>query len=216
MIEAHEHHTTLPTRLWEQTPAAVQEYIRTLEARVAALEVTVQHLLERLQQDSHTSSRPPSSDPPHAMGKRARRGPSGRQRGGQPGHPGQPRTLVPIEDVDTVVPVKPQHCHRCQHPLQGADPQPHRHQVTELPPVKPLVTEYQWHRLLCPACGASTRADVPPGVPTGDFGPRVQATVALCTGAYHLSKRTTQDVMADLFGLSMSLGTIANLEQATV
>jgi transposase len=40
--------------------------------------------------------------------------------------------------------------------------------------------------------------------------------VALCTGAYRLSKRTTQEVMADLFGLSMSLGTIPHLEQAAV
>jgi len=52
-------------------------------------------------------------------------------------------------------------------------------------------------------------------VPTGEFGPRVQAISALCTGAYHLSKRTTQCVMEDLFGLPMSLGTIANLEEAT-
>jgi transposase len=205
-----------PPELWEHTPVAVREYIRTLETRVTALEATVQRLLERLQQDSHNSSRPPSSDPPQALGKRGHRGPSGRKRGGQPGHPGQTRALVPIEEVDTVVPLKPQQCHRCQHPLQGEDPQPHRHQVTEVPPVKPLVTEYQLHRLGCPACGAFTRADVPPGVPTGGFGPRVQAMVALCTGAYRLSKRTTQDVMADLFGLPMSLGTIPHLEQATV
>ena len=44
----------------------------------------------------------------------------------------------------------------------------------------------------------------------------MQAIVALCTGAYHLSKRTTQEVMADLFGIPMALGTIANLEHATV
>jgi transposase len=206
----------VPPELWEQTPVAVQEYIRTLEARVAVLEATVQRLLERLQQDSHNSSRPPSSDTPQALGQRARRGPSGRKRGGQLGHPGQTRVLVPSEDVDTVVPVKPQQCHRCQHPLQGEDPQPHRHQVTELPPVKPMVTEYQLHRLLCPACGAPTRAAVPSGVPSGGFGPRVHAIVALCTGAYHLSKRTTQDVLADLFGLPLSLGTIPHLEQATV
>lgn len=204
-----------PPELWEQTPVAVQEYIRALEARVVALEATVERLLERVQQDSRNSSRPPSSDPPQAIGQRPRRGPSGRQRGGQPGHQGQTRALVPLEDVDVVVPVKPKQCHRCQHLLQGADPQPHRHQVTELPFVKPVVTEYQLHRLLCPACGAPTRADVPVGVPTGGFGPRVQAIVALCTGSYHLSKRTTQDVMADLFGLPMSLGTVTNLEQAT-
>jgi transposase len=100
--------------------------------------------------------------------------------------------------------------------LQGEDPQPYRHQVTELPPIKPVVTEYQLHRLICPACGMLTRADLPLGVPPGGFGPRVQAIVALCTGAYRLSKRTTQEVMADLFGLPMSLGTIPQLEQATV
>jgi transposase len=209
--------TTPPVspELWEQTPLAVREYIRTLEARVAALEATVQQLLERLRQDSHNSSRPPSSDPPQAMKQRPHRVPSGRKRGGQPGHPGQTRTLVPIEDVDTVIPVKPQHCHRCHYPLQGDDPQPYRHQVTEVPPIKPVVTEYQLHRLLCPACGMPTRADLPRGVPPGGFGPRVQAIVALCTGAYHLSKRTTQAVMADLFGLPMSLGTIPHLEQVT-
>jgi transposase len=205
----------VPPELWEQTPLAVREYIRTLEARVAALESTVQRLLERLHQDSHNSSRPPSSDPPQALGKRARRGPSGRKRGGQPGHPGQTRALVPLEEVDTVVPVKPQQCQHCQHPLQGDAPQPYRHQVTEVPPIRPVVTEYQLHQLVCPACGASTRAPLPVGVPPGGFGPRVQAIVALCTGAYRLSKRTTKEVMADLFGLPLSLGTIPPLEQAT-
>jgi transposase len=205
-----------PPELWEQTPLAVQEYIRTLEARVAALEATVQRLLERLQQDSRNSSRPPSSDAPQALKPRSRRVPSGRKRGGQPGHQGQSRALVPIEAVDIVVPVKPRQCLRCPHSLQGEDPQPHRHQVTELPVVKPVVTEYQLHQLRCPACGTPTRANVPLGVPPGGFGPRVQAVVALCTGAYRLSKRTTQEVMADLFGLPMSLGTIPHREQATV
>jgi transposase len=204
-----------PPELWEQTPLAVREYIRTLEARIAALEATVQQLLERLQQDSQNSSRPPSSDPPHALGQRPRRVPSGRKRGGQPGHPGHTRALLPLEEVETVVPVKPTQCSRCQHPLTGDDSQPYRHQVSELPSVEPVVTEYQLHRLVCPACGAPTRAPLPVGVPPGSFGPRVHAIVALCTGAYRLSKRTTQEVMADLFGLPMSLGTMPQLAQAT-
>ena len=111
-----------PPALWEQTPLAVREYIRTLEARVAALEATVQQWLERLHQDSHHSSRPPSSDLPHAMRPRPRRGASGRQRGGHPGHPGQSRALAPIEEVDIGVPVKPRQCRRCQHPWQGEEP----------------------------------------------------------------------------------------------
>ena len=206
----------LSQEVWERTPAEAQAYIRALEARVAALEATVQRLLERLRMDSQNSSQPPSSDPPATRRPRQRHTPSGRKPGGQPGHQGQTRALVPLEDVEAVLPVKPTHCARCQHPLHGEDGQPQRHQVTDLPPVQPVVTEYQVHGLVCPACGATTRAALPVGVPTGGFGPRVQAIVALCTGAYHLSKRTTQDVMADLFGIPLSLGTIANLEQATV
>jgi transposase len=209
--------------LWDQTPVAVQDYIRGLEARVTALEVivqrletTVEHLTERLQQTSRTSSRPPSSDPPQATATRPRREPSGRRPGGQPGHEGHTRALVPVEAVDGVRAVKPERCRRCQHPLAGEDPVPQRHQVTDIPPVKPVVTEYQLHQLVCPVCGDVTRAELPAGVPTGGFGPRVQAIAALCTGAYHLSKRTTQSVLEDLFGVSICVGTLANLEQTIV
>jgi transposase len=208
--------------LWDQTPAVIQDYIRGLESRVAALEAVVQRLeatvhdlTERLQQDSRTSSRPPSSDPPQAIGRRPRHEPSGRRPGGQPGHEGHTRALLPIERVDVVIPVKPERCSRCQHPVHGEDGQPQRHQVSEIPPVKPSVTEYQLHQLVCPVCGETTGAKLPVGVPSGEFGPRVQAVTALCTGAYHLSKRTTQRVMEDLFGVSISLGTLASLEQST-
>ena len=61
-----------------------------------------------------------------------------------------------------------------------------------------------------------TRAELPAGVPHGGFGLRVQAITALCTGAYHLSRRTTQTRLEDLFGIAIGLGTVANLEQATV
>ena len=212
-----------PQEVWERTPVEAQEYIRALEARVTTweaavqrLEATVQHLTERLQQDSRTASRPPSSDPPQAIGKRLRRVPSGRRPGGQPGHEGQARALLPVAAVDLVIPVKPLRCHRCQQRWRGDDPQPHRHQVTEIPLVKPGVTEYQLYRLVCPACGEATRAEVPAGVPRGGFGPRVQAIAALCAGAYHLSKRSTPSVLEDLLGVVLSVGTLAKLEQATV
>jgi transposase len=212
----------LPPEVWEQTPPAAQELIVAqaaalglLRAEVAQLKATVEELAQRLGQNSRNSSRPPSADPPQAM-RHPRREPSRRRPGGQPGHEGQTRALVPVEAVDVLMPLKPMQCPRCQHPLQGYDPQPQRHQVTEIPTVRPVVTEYQRHQLCCPACGALTRAELPAGVPTGGFGPRVQAVAALCTGAYHLSKRTTQSVMADLFGLPLSVGTLANLEQATV
>src|SRR5512134_1689633 len=207
-------HLPLPPAICHRTPREAQEYILALESRVASLEATVQELIERVQQDSRTSSRPPPSDPPER--ERPRRQPSGRRRGGQPGHPGQTRTLVPVEEVDVVIPLKPEQCARCQQPLAGDDPQPQRHQVLEVPPIKPVVTEYQVHQLVCPVCGDTTRAAWPDGVPTRSYGPRVQAITALCTGAYRLSKRTTQQLLDDLFGVPMSLGTISTLEAATV
>jgi transposase len=120
-----------------------------------------------------------------------------------------------VEDVDEVVVLKPEQCRGCHAPLWGDDPSPFHHQVIEIPPIKPVITEYQWHQLVCPECGETTRAPWPADVPSGTYGPRVQATVALCTGSYRLSKRTTQQVLDDLFGVSMSVGTISQSEQAT-
>ena len=203
----------LPRDIWERTPPEAQAYIEALETRVTALVAMVQALQEQLRHTSRNSSRPPSSDPP--LPQRPHRPRGQRRRGGQPGHPGSTRTLIPVEEVDEVVVIKPAQCTHCQAPLLGDDPQPWRHQVIELPPIKPVVTEYQWHQLACPACGAITRAPWPAGVPSGTYGPRVQATVALYTGAYRLSKRTTQQAMAEVCGVPMSVGTISQLEQAT-
>jgi transposase len=213
----------LPPEIWEQTPPTAQEMIlrqaaelAQLRGEVAQLKATVEELARRLARNSRNSSQPPSTDPPQAQSQRVRREASGRRPGGQPGHEGQTRALVPVEAVDVVIPLKPVWCTHCHHLLLGADPQPERHQVTEIPPVRAVITEYQLHQVVCPACGEATRAGLPVGIPTGGFGPRVQAITALCTGAYHLSKRTTQTMLADLFDVSIGLGTVANLEQATV
>ena len=203
----------IPHDMWEQLPPEAQAYIQALEARVATLEARVRTLQEQLNQSSRNSSRPPSSDPPQSQRPTRPRGQ--RRRGGQPGHPGQTRTLVPVADVDEVVVLNPKQCRGCHAPLSGDDPTPFRHQVIEIPPIKPVITEYQWHQLVCPECGETTRAPWPAGVPSGTYGPRVQATVALYTGAYRLSKRTTQHVMDEVFGVPMSVGTIGPLEQAT-
>ena len=213
-------HLTFPQELWDRTPPEVQAYIRALEARLESVEARVHALQghirtleERLNQTSCNSSRPPSSDPPQSQRPKRLRGQ--RRRGGQPGHPGQTRPLRPVEEVDAVVVLKPERCSGCHAPLVGDDPTPFRHQVIEIPPIKPVITEYQWHQVTCPACGVTTRAPWPAGVPSGTYGPRVHATVALCTGSYRLSKRTTGQVMDDLFGVPMSASTISQSEKAT-
>jgi len=213
-------HPSLPLALWERTPPAIRAHIETLEGQVQTLTSMVHTLQEqvctleeRLNQTSRNSSHPPSGDPPQHP--RPRRPPGKRRRGGQPGHLGHTRTLVPVEEADEVVVLKPKQCRSCHAPLSGDDASPFRHQVIEIPPIKPVITEYQWHQLTCPACGETTRAPWPAGIPSGTYGPRVQAPVALCTGAYRLSKRTTQQVMVEVFGVPMSVGTISPLERAT-
>ena len=203
----------LPPDIWERTPPEAQAYIRTFEARVETLASIVHTLQEQLNQTSRNSSRPPSSDPPQHGRPRRPRGE--RRRGGQPGHPGSTRTLVPVEEVDEVVVLKPGQGTYCQAPLSGDDPKPWRHQVSEMPPIKPVVTEDQGHQLVCSVWGEVTRAPWPAGVPSGPYGPRVQATVSRYTGAYRLSKRTTQHVMDEGFGVPMRVGTISQWERAT-
>jgi transposase len=140
---------------------------------------------------------------------------STRQRGGQPGHPGTTRQLRPVAEVDELHVCQPTHCANCGSPLTGSDPAPLRHQVTELPPIKPTVTEYQLHALGCGQCGAVTRAPLPESVPERAFGLRLQALVAVLSGAYRLSKRNIQQLLADCFGVELALGSISALEYAT-
>jgi len=107
----------------------------------------------------------------------------------------------------------PSHCGRCGARVRGTDPTPLRHQIIEVPPVTPVITEYQLHTLRC-RCGATTQATLPPGVPARAFGPRLQALVAVCTGVYRLSRRTTVGLLADLFGVELALGSVTACEQA--
>ena len=75
-----------------------------------------------------------------------------------------------------------------------------RHQVWELPEIKPEVTEYQRHRLGCRDCGETTCAQLPAGVPQGQSGPRLMAFVALLMAYYRQSKRRTADFLSTLLG----------------
>jgi transposase len=201
--------------LWNACPPEVQAAIRalvaTLQQQLDLQRAEIERLRQRLEQNSSNSSQPPSADRPNVK-RRPPRPASGRQRGGQPGHPPVARALPP---ADVVQPVFPSQCRRCQHPLHGSDPNPLRHPVVELPPIRPHITEYQLHRLRCPHCGLTTCAPLPAGVPAGYFGPRLQSVLALLAGAYRLSKRQIDSLCADLLGVSIATGTICALERST-
>jgi transposase len=197
----------------ERENAQLRARVCELEAIVVTLERRVRELEARLAQFSGNSSKPPSTDPPGAPPPtRPKR--KGRKRGGQPGHKKHTRELVPSAQVTRLQVLKPCACRKCGKALVGSDPDPYRHQVVDVPKVLATVEEYQLHALSCTACKTSTRALLPAGVPTGQFGPRLQAIVAVCSGDYRLSKREIELRVEDFFGIPIALGSIANLEQA--
>jgi transposase len=206
----------LPPDLWERIPpdiqAALWVVIEGYEQRIATLEAELVALKTRVNQNSQNSSRPPSSDGPEVK-RRPPQEPSGRKRGGQPGHPPQRRALVPLEQVQVVVPCLPPQCRRCGEPLAGTDPTPLRHQVTEIPVPTPEVTEYQLHRLACPRCGVTTCGRLPPGVPALSSGPRLASLVALCSGAYRMSKRMVTTFCSDVLGVPLALGEVCQVAE---
>jgi transposase len=205
----------IPAELWAQVPPAAQAALLTLlasyEQRLSQLQEQVNHLQHQLGLNSTNSSRPPSSDPP-AVKRAPPRTRSGKTKGAQPGLPRQQRPPLP---PDQTLHCKPTHCRRCQHPLAGDDPQPLRHQVIELPKIEPEVTDYLRHRLTCPQCGTTTCAPLPPGVPAGEYGPRLQAHLALFSGDYRLSKRHIERLCDDVFGVPICPGQVCALEQQT-
>jgi transposase len=205
-----------PAPLLEQL-AALRRENAALRAENAVLQERVRELEARLGQNSTNSSRPPSSDPPQAPA-RPKTPPSGRKRGGQPGHRGASRGLLPVEQVDEVVVVVPEQCRHCQQPFvenrarRGA--RVWRHQVVELLPLAVRVTEYQMAVRRCVACGKRTRADLPAGVPRRPFGARLTAVVALLSGRYRLSRREVRQMLQDLWEIRVSLGAVLRQEQA--
>ncbi|QEH35892.1 Transposase IS66 family protein [Aquisphaera giovannonii] len=175
-----------------QSPEA-QAIIGLLLARIAEQDRRIARLeaeLESLRKTPQNSSLPPSTQHPHAR-PASREAKSRRKRGGQPGHRKHERPLIRTEDCQAVVTLMPGGCRRCGTRLSGVDPEPLRHQVWELPEIKPVVTEYQRHRLSCPRCGEGTCAELPAGVPRGQSGPRLIAFVATLMAHFRQSKRRT-------------------------
>ena len=206
----------------KEDPEGFVDLFLALWDRCAALEKRV----AELERNSRNSSKPPSSDqanlgkPPKPKPKSLRSS-SGKKPGGQPGHKGS--TLELTEDPDRVIECKietGQRCEKCGEllPVHGADHlhcQPEVRQVFELPAIRLEVTEYQAQRVICPLCREVTTAAFPEGVNApAQYGPHLKAT-AIYLGNYQLIPyERLQELFADLFGCSLSQGTLANFVKA--
>ena len=201
-------------RLRQQLNKQTQELAKEKQ-RIADAETQISDLERQLglkQQNSTTSSKPPSSD--GLAGKqreRCRRKKSKRKVGGQPGHPGAHRPLAPPERVDEIRHLLPCQCLSCGHALPQqveeakTDGTVRRHQVTELPPIQAHIIEYQCPGVICPECGKSTKAAIPEEA-TGQFGPMLTALIVHLTVVCRMPRRVVERLLEQALGIEISLG----------
>jgi transposase len=200
--------------------AAAYETITALTDQVTARAAQNRVLGERMAElekqqatNSRNSSKPPASDGPMRRPK-SLRGKSGKTPGGQPEHPGM--HLRVVDRPDHIVVMAPSVCGICQGPLtQGVGVGMERRQVIDVPPVRPVVTEYQGHTVRCPACRALTTGTFPPDVRAPvQYGSRVRAIAVYLTQQQLLPDGRTREGLTDLLGCPLTEGTLAALVQA--
>ena len=197
--------------------------IADLEKKLAERDKKIdelEHQLAGRKKNSSNSSKPPSSDGP-AADKRIhpQREKSGRKPGGQKGHPGKYRALVPTEKADKVIEVFPSAC-KCGHrfPKDGKGlcktGKPHRHQVAELPEIRPHITEYQFWRVICPHCGQVIWAPVPREI-LSQFGPKLTALLAYLTVVCRMPRRKMEELLENVLATPISLGSTQKAVEET-
>jgi transposase len=202
---------------------ACVQFIVDLAARVQLLEERLSRLEAAARQDSLTSSRPPSSDPPKTRAQRRaeararakelmRREGEQRNAGGQRGHRGAGRDLKPEDHIDEIVDHYPQACAGCGRQFDDEQRTPTgrfgRHQIAELPPLGVTRTEHRTHPLRCRDRRTRTSAQLPGQLAGSAFGPRLQAAIVTLTAAYRISRRGICELARDLFGVTLSSGAV--------
>lgn len=205
----------------EAVVAMVEGLVEQFNTRITQLEGKVFQLREecvqlreevaRLKRNSRNSSKPPSSDgyqKPSPKSLRKKR--KGKKSGGQKGHRGH--TLQKVKKPDKIVTHKVHTCEKCNRSLQDEPVKDiEKRQVFDIPPIKVTVTEHQGEIKEC-ACGHLTHAKFPEEAsqPT-QYGNRFKSILVYLNHYQLLPLERTSELCKDLFGHSISEGTIFNV-----
>ncbi len=198
---------------WQSTPESVKQLVGKLMERIVALEQRQEHLEELLKRNSKNSSQPPSQDGLQGF-KPKPKATEQKKRGGQAGHEGHSAKLYEAQECAAIEEHYPSHCCACGAGLSGSDATPQRCQVVEIPSLHPIVVEHRFHALDCPRCGVSTRAYERSIVDGSRYGDRLCALVGLLSGEYRQSHRMVVRLLAEIFEVELSVGSVGRLRRA--
>jgi transposase len=189
----------------EQIEHLAHTELVALVKALMAENVALRAELDKLRQPPSTSRN--SSQPPSRDAKRNLPADRKHKKLGPPfGHASKTRPLV--DQPDRIIEATVEWCQHCQADLRGVESRAVvRHQLTELPPLTPLVLETRQHEVVCPDCQRITRGELPEGLEAGrSFGPRLAATVVYLKHEQHLSYERVTQLCHDLFGVAVSEG----------
>jgi transposase len=180
--------------------------VQRLQTRVAELEATLREPVKDATNSSVPPSRTRKANRPPSPPKETRREASvGRAGGGRPLHP----------HPDQVIIAKAKVCPHCGNPVAEAGQSLQAvYEKIEVPPVKPIVTRVEQYGGWCAGCGQPYVAPVPAGMEPGTpFGATVQSLAMYLRYTHAISYERLSALLAQVFGLDISEGGLANLFQ---
>jgi transposase len=187
----------------------ISKRLDILETENKKLRLENTQLKERLNNNSSNSSLPSSKS---LKKKKNNRQSSGKASGGQKGHKGHYRELLPTDQVDSI-----ENCHLPKHCLCGGRIKPNgdyvRHQVYELPVLKLHVREYQLQKGCCEHCSQKQVACLPAGITWGMTGFRLTSFMSDLVTRFGLSRREQKLFLEEHFQFHISLGTVFNKQK---
>jgi len=189
----------------------LKQRIETLEKHIEQMEKHIENLERRLRMNSQNSSKPPSSDPPGTVAVLPRR--LRKKRRARKGHPPHLRALLPPEMVKRHIELPPEACPCGSRGLEKTAEEPLRHQLVDIPPITPEVTEYIQPIYCCRDCGKLVYQSLPDQIKRRHFGPGLLAVVGILTGSINTSKRKALALINEVFQVPMSLGGLSVCEE---
>jgi len=182
-----------------------KNFLKKALDQISLLQKEISDLKDKLNKNSKNSSKPPSTDQkPNKSSKSSKK---------RKKRKGITRFLFPKEQIDKTIECSNEKCPCCgSKDIEELKISEILQQV-ELPEIKTIITEYILKKYRCLNCQNKSFASLPKGIPNSAFGPKLMGLIASLTGVFHLAKREAIQLIKDLYGIDIGLGSIPNIEE---